>query len=417
MARALWVGLLAAVLVVPAAVAVLVGVGDPATTWTTLAVITGAQAVGTLVYTLILGSRASSATRALGIDGVLRLHRTAGVLTVVLVLVHLDAVLVDDPANVLLLSTAGPGRAAAGFGSLVALALLVALAVTRSRVQQHYELWRGGHILLAVVAIALACLHVIWLDRLVHAPVWRALLIAAAAAALIVSAQRWVVRPGAAARFMVHSVVPVSVDVSTVALTPLGPGFPFRAGQFAWLRLGRWRTADDHPFTMSSAAGARDVEFTVRHRGDWTTGPLREVRPGNIVFLDGPHGAMTLDRASDDGLVLIAAGVGIAPMMSILRTMAASGDRRPVWLLVPPDHLFADEISDLGSFLDLQIYGAVRRPVDSAAIAACLPDPEVAARLTYYLCGPPALVDDTVAALEPLGVPAEQILTEQFDKD
>ncbi len=50
------------------------------------------------------------------------------------------------------------------------------------------------------------------------------------------------------------------------------------------------------------------------------------------MYIDGPYGAFTSGCPSDTQ-VLIAGGVGITPMMSIIRTLADEGDKRPVILL------------------------------------------------------------------------------------
>jgi ferredoxin-NADP reductase len=66
-------------------------------------------------------------------------------------------------------------------------------------------------------------------------------------------------------------------------------------------------------------------EFTIKALGDFTE-LLIGLRPGRRVYLDGPHGQFTIDGVRSSGFVFIAGGVGITPMMSILRTLADRGD-------------------------------------------------------------------------------------------
>lgn len=407
--------MLALVLLAPVAAAAS-GVAVAVSAWSELARITGVQAAGLGAYTIALSGRQRSVTAAFGIDGALGLHRGTGTAAVALVGVHVVAVLLVDPANITLLHPLdAPARAAAGLGACITLTMLVALAAARHRIPIPHDVWRWGHQALAAAAGALAVLHVAWVDRLIHSPLWAAwmaLLLLAAAAAMVT---RWVWRPARAARFMVRDIAPIAPDVSTVTLAPLDR-FDFLPGQFAWLRLSRWRTDHDHPFTMSSSPHDMVVAFDIRHRGDWTGGPLRTVTPGRVVWLDGPHGAMTLDRAGTAGIVMVAAGVGVAPMMSMLRTMAYRGDRRPVWLIVPPVHLHATELLTLSQHLDLTVCPVLRRPLTADQLGDCLPRPQHMRGLSAYVCGPPAMVDDTVAALVPLGIPQRLIFTERFDR-
>ena len=112
------------------------------------------------------------------------------------------------------------------------------------------------------------------------------------------------------------------------------PGFRFSPGQFGWLTLwGSPFKITGHPFSFSSSAAAADgrVEMTIRNLGDFTS-EIHKVPVGQRVYLDGPYGAFTIGNPADMH-VLIAGGVGITPMMSMIRTLADRGDKRPVILL------------------------------------------------------------------------------------
>lgn len=143
---------------------------------------------------------------------------------------------------------------------------------------------------------------------------------------------------------------------------------------------------------------------------------MRELRPGSFVWLDGPYGALTLHGTTGPELVMVAVGVGLAPVMSILRTLAHQGDQRPVRLLLGPrETLFREDIAELATCMNLAVYPALSRPLTPDALAAVLPDPDVRERLDYFVCGPESLVVDVLAMLETLGIPDRQIRTERFD--
>ena len=116
---------------------------------------------------------------------------------------------------------------------------------------------------------------------------------------------------------------------------PRGTRESLRPGQFAWLKIGSSPFVfEEHPFTIASAATqpARK-EFTIKGIGDFSD-LVAGMRPGRSVFLDGPHGSFTLDGLASDRFVFIAGGVGVTPMLSMLRTLADCGDTRPVLLVV-----------------------------------------------------------------------------------
>ena len=101
----------------------------------------------------------------------------------------------------------------------------------------------------------------------------------------------------------------------------------FRPGQFAWIRLGsRPLGFEEHPFTIASAprrSGA--IEFTIKQLGDFSSG-IAEVAVGDKVWVDGPHGGFGPDHHRLVLVLLpIAAGCGITPIISVLRSLAERG--------------------------------------------------------------------------------------------
>jgi len=88
-----------------------------------------------------------------------------------------------------------------------------------------------------------------------------------------------------------------------------------------------------HPFSFSSSAALADgrIEMSIRRLGDFTS-EVHKVRLGERVYVDGPYGAFTIGNPADMH-VLIAGGIGVTPMMSMIRTLADHGENRPVILL------------------------------------------------------------------------------------
>jgi predicted ferric reductase len=320
----------------------------------------------------------------------------------------------------------------------VALSALIGLAVLRTRSRRSYEHWRWLHLGLAATVVTFSALHVWWLDQLVAEPGSDVVLALLAGLLLSALAHRWVWRTllDPSTEFVVRDVRRETTTVSTLVLRPRsarhrpGAGWRFAPGQFAWLRLHRSVTAQEHPFTIASSAHADGgVEFTIRHAGDFTA-QVPGLRPGSAVWVDGPHGAFTTDDASG-GVVMIAGGVGVTPMMSMLRTAAHRGDARAYRLVVVAgsreDLLFRTELADLRRRLDLQVTEVLRRPpagwsghtgdVGVELLTAVLAGVghRVLADLDYFLCGPPTLVADALDALAALAVPPDRVHTDQFE--
>ncbi len=396
---------------------------------------TGLVALSLLVVTFLLPKRMRWLSRVLGIDVVLGVHRLVGLTALGFVLAHVAAVIAADTSDLALLDVrTAPWRARAAVGATVALVLLVSSSVWRRRLIKRYESWRAVHIVLALTVLVLTGLHV-WLLRhlVLHSP-FRLWFTALAVVVVAVSVRRWVWRALHAWRrpFVVDEVRRESPTVSTLVLHPVGHrGMRrFRPGQFAWIRMGSTPLGfEEHPFTIASApdpSGA--VEFTVKQLGDFSGG-VGAVSVGDRVWVDGPHGAFTPDHHDATGLVLIAGGVGITPMISILRSLAQRGDDRShVLFASASEHeelLFRGEIAEIAAQLDLEVVELLDRPhhgwagrsgyLTAEVMAAHLPDARHRARLDYFLCGPPPMVNAVAAGLRSLGIPEARIHTEKFD--
>ena len=206
----------------------------------------------------------------------------------------------------------------------------------------------------------------------------------------------------------------------------------FEAGQFVWLHLSPTPfTLRENPFSIASAPqdGGRGA-FVIKEAGDFTRS-LGGVRSGQRVWVDGPHGALTLPGPEVPGIGLIAGGVGIAPLLGMLRQMRAAGDGRPAVLLygnrLESQIVYPDELDRLDADPNTDIVHVIGEPtpqwtgltgvIDAASIAAAFGarDPEGA--WTYLACGPPPMLDALEEALMAQGVPAGQIRSERFVYD
>jgi predicted ferric reductase len=401
--------------------------------WLAALLATGLIALSLLVVALVLPARVRSILSSFGIEWVLRNHRFVATLAVVLVIVHVLLVIPGDPRglSILDLRKATPPVWAATT-STVSLFLLIGLAVRRHKHPHRYEGWRMVHVGLALIVLVAAGLHVALLRHLTTDPLMCFSFVLLAVTALAVMVRRWVWLPIRARRmaYVVEGVRPTTGDAVTVALRAHGhAGMPFRAGQFAWLKIGSSPFVfEEHPFTIAyTAAFSQRMEFTVKALGDFTE-LLVGLRPGRRVYLDGPYGRFTVDGIRSSGFVFIAGGIGITPMLSILRTLADRGDRRWHHLLVA-----ARTANDLHARTDIEVlrrrlnltvtevlaspppgWSGERGRIDRALLDRRLPR-RSRHRQHYFICGPPAMVDSVTGLLRHRGISAHRIHTEQFD--
>ena len=163
---------------------------------------------------------------------------------------------------------------------------------------------------------------------------------------------------------------------------------------------------------------AQNAIYTATGVGQWNPG--NEIRTiHTTVYLDGPHGAFTPDTSpagdrAAGGLVLIAGGSGIAPMLAILRTLADDRDQRRHRLVVSaPGRPYAGELDALAALLDLEVTWLDGRWIDPALLREVLPESGLD-QYGFFVCGPDAVITGTLAALDRLDVPAAAIATERY---
>jgi predicted ferric reductase len=395
----------------------------------------GFAALSLLALQIMTSGRWAATTKAFGLRSVLSLHRQAGIAVLTLAAAHLVILLVDDPTRLALLDPAtAPGRARAGVLALLGLITLACTSVWRRHMRLSYEQWRAVHITATAVVLAAGFAHVIWVDSYTSLIVirWTVLgLVLAAAAALF-----WtrVAEPYETTRrpYRVRDVRQERGDAVTIELAPhRHGGLRFQPGQFARLRASHSPYGmNDHPFTISSSADRPDrPSFTVKALGDFSASIAR-IRIGDEVLIEGPHGEGLDDQPASGsaGRLLVAAGIGITPIVSVLRTAVARDDSRPHLLLYGnrywADVTFREEVADLERLLpNLHVvhtltqadpaWNGERGRVGGSLVRRYAPAD--IARWSALICGPSAMVAGTVLDLRRLGMPQGQIQAEGFD--
>lgn len=385
----------------------------------------------------LVAARFQSVAAPFGMDVLLQYHRQIGMVSLLFILAHPLLLFVADTDYLALLDvTTAPLRAKMAVTSTVALLVLVALSIWRKKLRIGYELWQLTHGVLAFVVVATALAHVFLVGYYVNEPLEVALWLWMSV--VFVGLILWVrvVRPLElrSKAWRVEEVIPERGNIRTVVLKPSRlharrfDGFHFEPGQFAWITVGKSPFAiTRHPFSISSSAEKTDrVTLSIKAAGDFTR-EIGRLKPGATAYLDGPHGAFTMDRHdSAPGFVFIGAGVGITPLRSMLLTMADRRDPRPCYLFFGNREwegvAFREEIEDLKSRLNLEVIHVLSRPpegwegeegrIGAAVLARRLP--ERYKRLQYFICGPDVMMDATEEALAHLKVPKSRVHSERF---
>ena len=231
-----------------------------------------------------------------------------------------------------------------------------------------------------------------------------------------------------------------SRSVILLTLTPASNAdiFAYRAGQY--VTVGWQHGAQPTPvrcFSLVSSPTQRDfVQLAMRVQGDFTAAAAT-LKVGAKLKLRGPFGDFTL-RPDAGSQVMVAGGIGITPMISMIRYATDSGLGQPLTLLyscrTQDDVSFLPELDELSGRNPLLtvVYAITSGSVDKLAgrrvqlgrIDQLLLKPAGARRPAgpdYYLCGPPAFITAMADNLRLLGVADDHVHAESFsqgkDKD
>ena len=432
---ALWIGAYFVLVLAPLAILILGDMPAGREFWWDFSMALGFAAMAMLGVQFALTARFKSLSSPFGVDIVYLFHRYLAIVAVLLALAHFGILWFryEDTLGELDPRTARWELTAAR----LALVTFVAAVVTsewRKLFRLEYGWWRYLHAAFAVIGFGAAVAHIVGVGYYTEAPGKRALWLLATVSWILVIAWVRLAKPWWQLRhpYRVAEVRPEAGNTWRLVLEPDGhPGLRrFMPGQFAWItvRKSPFRLSE-HPFSIASPPEALPrLEFGIKELGDFTAA-IRELRSGERAYVDGPYGVFTVDRhPAAPGFVGVVGGIGITPFMSILRSLAARGDRRPLWLFYAnkrlEDAVYREELDQLADILDLRVVHVLEAPpegwagesgfISAESLDRHLPGP-LRKQLHYFLCGPTPMTRTAEQALHRFGVPAHRIHTEVFE--
>ena len=401
--------------------------------WWDFAMALGFGGLAMMALQSVLTARFRRATAPYGVDIIYYFHRLAALGGFALIAGHYIVLKVKyGEALGALNPLRAPWHMTAGRIALLLFGVLIVTSLWRKILRIEYDRWRLGHAILAVAAVILAMAHIYGVAHYTQAA-WKGALWGGYTA-LWLLAVLYVrgLRPRTLLRspYRVTAVQPERGRCWTLGIEPSGhAGLRFNPGQFAWLTIGASPfRAREHPFSFSGSANEpAKLRFTIKELGDFTR-TIGNVKVGEIAYVDGPHGVFTSDYyPSAPGFVFIAGGVGIAPIMSMLRTLADRGESRALRLIFGnwrwDEVLFRDEIESLRERLQLDVKHVLQEPpagwtgatgiLSEPVVRAAIPDE--ARTFVFFLCGPQPMTDSVQTTLRAMGVPRKRIHCELFD--
>jgi len=310
---------------------------------------------------------------------------------------------------------------------------MVISSMYRKALSLEFETWRGMHNGLALSVLFLGFVHSIggggdfsgWPMRIL----WVILLSIAFASYLrhkLFHPQRLALQP--------YEVVRIEQETHNVWSLEMAPldgarGMQNLPGQFGFLTLYRaGLQTEEHPFTISSTPSTSGrAEVTIKASGDYTS-TIGLTGIGDRASLSGPYGRFSyVLRPEEKELVFIAGGVGITPMLSMLRHMREMRTDISVVLLYgnrqERDIIAGPELKSIaeGSHPQLTVVHALSCPGNEWRGAKGHIGGDMIQRhisqlhnKVFYVCGPPFMTSCVTMALHGMGIPKRSVHIEKF---
>ncbi|WP_308468604.1 ferredoxin reductase family protein [Rathayibacter soli] len=402
--------------------------GTPAQVTTTIGELSGMLGGYLVCVQVLLIARIPWFEAAVGLDRLVAWHRTLGTTVVFLIVTHVIFMVVGGMfldkqlpwSELITILQSYPDMLTALIGTIAF--LLIGFSSARAiRARLSYEVWYWLHVSV-YAAIFLTFLHqlsagVHFINDPANRAAWLLLYLATAAAVLT-----WrVVLPLRVAwrhRLRVEHVVAENAGTTSVwfsgrNLEELG----VRAGNFMSFRFLSWgHLLTAHPYSISRVPDGQYLRITVGALGNHSRA-IRQLRPGTLVFAEGPFGHFTADRATRARILLIAGGSGIGPIRALAEDLVARGHQ--VVLLYRArsgEHLALwAELNAIPSLVVIPLVGRRQElgydPLSAEVLSQIVPD--LQAR-EVFLCGPEGMALQVVDSLHKLRLPSRVIHREEL---
>jgi predicted ferric reductase len=382
-----------------------------------------------IMFQLVLISRIPWLDRRLGMDRLTTLHRWTGFTLYCTLLLHVTFIVLGfaqldgNSVPVQILSLAGSFPVLLGMVAFLFITVIAISSARYARRRLSYETWHALHVLLYMV-IVLTLIHQLFeittftassLSRMYWWLLWTLVLGSLLTFRVVLPLIR-----NSRHQFRVAAVVPEADDVVSVHVTGKHlDRLPARAGQFMlWRFPGHNPWWQVNPWSLSAAPNGASLRLTAKGIGETSAG-LRDLPVGTRVFAEGPYGALTSMARTRESSLLIAGGIGITPIRSLMEELDG-----PITVLyrVPTmaQAVLINELQDLARARGAQLHVLTGRtgegsppfnPFAPADLEAVIPDIR---ERDVYICGPEPMTVAVLKSLRALRVPRNQVHAERF---
>jgi predicted ferric reductase len=390
----------------------------------------GLAAATLLFFQLIQAARLKVLDRVFSLPGLVRSHRLNAIVIFFLALLHPILVLSSEEKLIIPLELRYWPEWV-GVGVLTLIVIHFSVSQWRRAFRITFHGWLLWHRCVGVFILGLAALHILFVSETFSEEGFPRTAVMVSTA-IIVVLWLWVRSGWLRVRKMplaVTRVAPEGKSCTCIELSPITDRpFQYLPGQFVFVSVhSKYISREPHPFTLSSTpTRPQCLQITVRASGDWTR-HIDRVVEGDSVSIQGPFGRFShILTDPDREIVMIAGGIGITPMLSMLRFMVDRQDHRAVTLIWSnhsrEDIVYEEEFNDLmskpiglrsvfvftGSSAEGVSTGRLNLEKLQTMLQTC------SRRAAIFMCGPVQMMKQVKGDLKRIGFTSCSIYTETF---
>jgi len=355
-----------------------------------------------------------------GFDRMLRYHRNFGRIGLSLIFLHVLLFLSlswIQTGTITLL-----GFMWFGLIGITGFTITAALAATYKKLGLAYEVWKNVH-LANYIIFPTALFHVFNASQTGSLLYYLWIAFALAFAAIV----SYKIIRFLQVRKTPYEVTEVRQEAPDIwSLFFKGKPIDYKPGQFMILQLLRnGKLSTTHPFTISSSPTWETLSVTPKELGDFTA-TIKDTKVGDQAFIDAPYGVFSFLNYDSPDLVFIAGGIGITPIMSMLRYISDKKLKKKITLFWGNKNektlCFQDELEQLQKNIDglktvlvmssQKDWAGEQGRINGQLIQKYLSD---LSNKEFFICGPPPLTKAIISDLKSLNVPGHKIHYELFE--
>ncbi len=344
-----------------------------------------------------------------GLDKMYMIHRRAGTIAVVLLLLHFITV-----PKTLEFTIGKP----LGFISLSLILIGVVLSVVPVfKRKLKYHNWIKIHKLMGLFYI-LGIAHSLTVPTLTaELPIVRTYVLIMS----VIGISSWIYKIflfnvfNKKLEYTIQNVQHFSNDTTELLLQPINKSLDFEAGQFTFLSIDGFNNNEAHPFTISNNKGGEQLRLTIKSLGDYTSLLQTKIKEGLKVKVQGAYGVFNFKKANHKKQLWLAGGIGITPFLSFLQQPLTDFDITLIWSVKTVDEAtYRNEIEQVAEkYKNVRfiIWNSDKKgyfSIDKLYNASTIKDHSI------FICGSEVMRESYISQLLEKGTPIDAINYEEF---